>query len=102
MLVRNSAHCKNGHILHMIPSAQNYSLLPICCECTYPIDIVWFIAEGVWVLGDALQFYSFNKYPFCGHSAVMGERVEPGRTRAGFWNFLLIQCLRHEGIIAAL
>jgi len=43
------------------------------------------------VLGDALQFYSFNKYSFCGHSAVMGERVEPGRTRAGFWNFFLIQ-----------
>ena len=54
------------------------------------------------VLGDALQFYSFNKYLFCGHSAVMGERVEPGRTQAKFWNFFLIQCLQHEGIIAVL
>ena len=42
-----------------------------------------------YVVLEALQFYSFNKYQFCGHIAVMGERVEPGRTRAGFWNFFL-------------
>ncbi len=29
----------------------------------------------------------------------MGETVEPGRTRAEFWNFFLIQCLWHKGII---